>query len=220
MTEKPSQREQVRQERRQQILEAALSVFSQKGFHAANVSDVAAEAGVSQGTIYWYFKSKDELLTAALLSLFGDIAQGALAAVEKRTTASGKLRALAESLVGLVDMAEGVFTLFLEFWGSSPRRDEVARVWVDVLVEYKDIVVGIIDEGVRNGEFKPVDSEGLVWAIMAAYDGLAAYGMLVPELDLDAASRAFVETLLQGLQLDAWDGGEGGDRWANESRVL
>ncbi len=70
MTGAPSKREQLREERRQQIIDAALAVFTQKGFHAANVSDVAAQAGVSQGTIYWYFESKEELLMAALLSLW------------------------------------------------------------------------------------------------------------------------------------------------------
>ncbi|GAG16406.1 unnamed protein product, partial [marine sediment metagenome] len=75
MPETGGKREQVREERRQQILEAALEVFSRKGYHVTNVSDVAAQAGVSQGTIYWYFDSKDELFQAALLSAFGDIGE-------------------------------------------------------------------------------------------------------------------------------------------------
>ena len=79
MTSTPSRHEQVREERRQQILEAALKVFSQKGFHAANVSDVAAQAGVSQGTIYWYFDSKDDLFMAALLSVFEEFGADTMA---------------------------------------------------------------------------------------------------------------------------------------------
>ena len=70
MTDAPDKREQAREERRRQILEAALRVFLDKGYHAANVSDVAAEAGVSQGTIYWYFSSKEELFNAAVLAAF------------------------------------------------------------------------------------------------------------------------------------------------------
>ena len=56
MPDTADERTRRRRERRRQILNAALEVFSQKGFHAANVSDVAARAGVSQGTIYWYFE--------------------------------------------------------------------------------------------------------------------------------------------------------------------
>jgi AcrR family transcriptional regulator len=202
MTEAPSKREQLRQERRRQILDAALAVFSQKGFNAANVSDVAAQAGVSQGTIYWYFESKEELLTQALLSFFDDFGQGITQALDQCPTASARLRALGRAMVDFAASAEGLFTLFLEFWASSPRRQEVGQMWTGLLVEYKDLVAGIIREGVRSGEFKPVDAEQLVWAMMAAYDGLAAYDMFLPDLDLARTSHTFVETLLKGLQVE------------------
>jgi AcrR family transcriptional regulator len=200
MTEGPSKREQLREERRQQILEAAFEVFSQKGFSAATVSDVAARAGVSQGTIYWYFDSKDELLSQALLSFFDDVGQGAMQALEQCTTASAKLRALGEALVGFAASTRGLLTLFLEFWASGALRQEVGPIWIGLLVEYKDLVVGIIDEGVRNGEFRPVEAEPLVWALIAAYDGLGAYDVFLPDLDLAQISHAFIETLLRGLE--------------------
>jgi AcrR family transcriptional regulator len=202
MTEAPSKREQLREERRQQILEAALEVFGQKGFNAAKVSDVAARAGVSQGTIYWYFESKEELLTQALLSFFDDFGQGTMHALEQCSTASARLRALGEAMVGFAASAQGLFTLFLEFWASSARRQEAGQLWIGLLVEYKDLVVGIIEEGVQNGEFRPVDAEQLVWALMAAYDGLAAYDMFLPDLDLAQISHTFVETLLRGLEVE------------------
>ncbi len=199
MTESPSKRELQREERRRQILDAALTIFSCKGFHATNVSDVAAQAGVSQGTIYWYFDSKEELFTAAMLSVFADFGQETLASLEACETAAEKLRALGRRMEDFVGRVEGIFIMFLGYWASSPSREEAGRYWVDVLVEYKDIIVDIIEEGVRNGEFRPVDAEALVWALMAAYDGLAAYMMLMPDIDVGRVSQALVETLLAGL---------------------
>jgi AcrR family transcriptional regulator len=201
MTENPSKREQLREERRRQILEAALTVFSQKGFNAANVSDVAAQAGVSQGTIYWYFDSKEELLTAAMLSFFEDFGDETFLALEQCSTAADMLRALAQSMVGFAEEAAGLFMLFLEYWASSAQREESARLWTDLLVQYKDVLVGIIDEAIRRGEFRPVEAEHLVWAMMAAYDGLAAYVMLMPDIELGQISQVFVEALLSGLQV-------------------
>jgi len=199
MTESPSKRELQREERRSQILDAALTVFSSKGFHATNVSDVAAQAGVSQGTIYWYFDSKEELFTAAMLSVLTDFGQEALASLEVCETASEKLRALGQRMEEFVGRVEGISIMFLGYWASSSSREEAGRFWVDVLVEYKDIIVDIIEEGVGNGEFRPVDAEALVWALMAAYDGLAAYMMLMPDMDVGGVSQALVETLLAGL---------------------
>jgi AcrR family transcriptional regulator len=202
MTEAVSRREQLRQERRKEILDAALAVFAEKGYHAANVSDVAAQAGVSQGTIYWYFESKDELLTAAVLSFMEDVGQESIVALTQGTTSAARLRTLAETLVGFLKAAGHLFPLFLEYWGSSARREEAGKLWVAMLVEYKDLLVNIIETGVRDGEFKPVDAERLVWMMLAAYDGLAAYALFVPDLDLPAISHAFVETLLTGLLVD------------------
>ena len=200
MTEVASKREQAREERRRQILEAALAVFSRKGFHAANVSDVAAEAGVSQGTIYWYFESKEELLNAALLAFFGDFGEESFRAVEGCETAEEKLRCLGRSMEGFSETAEGLFTLFLSYWSSSDKRDEVAQMWAELLAEYKDLVVGIIEEGVRSGEFRPLDADSLVWAILGAYDGLAAYGLLMPDMDLSRINDVFMGTVISGLK--------------------
>ena len=200
MTEVASKREQAREERRRQILEAALAVFSRKGFHAANVSDVAAEAGVSQGTIYWYFESKEELLNAALLAFFGDFGEESFRAVEGCETAEEKLRCLGRSMEGFSETAEGLFTLFLSYWSSSDKRDEVAQMWAELLAEYKDLVVGIIEEGVRSGEFQPLDADSLVWAILGAYDGLAAYGLLMPDMDLSRINDVFMGTVISGLK--------------------
>jgi AcrR family transcriptional regulator len=199
MADAADKREQLREERRRQILEAALTVFSQRGFHAANVSDVAAEAGVSQGTIYWYFDSKDELLKAAILHFFVDFGQITFEALEHCQTAAEKLQVLGQTMEVFVREAEGLFTLFLSYWSSSSQREEAGRWWIDLLVEYKDLIVGIVEEGVSNGEFRPVDAESLVWALMAAYDGLAAYLVLMPEMDLQRVNQAFIATLLSGL---------------------
>ena len=212
MDDIPDKRQQLRQERRQQILDAAIAVFAAKGFHAANVSDVAAQAGVSQGTIYWYFESKEELLTAAILSLFERFGQEALEGFQPDQSPTEKLRALGRSLADLASAAKGLFTLFLEFWASSSEREEAGQLWTGVLVQYKDIIVDIIEEGVASGEFKPVDAGAIVWALMAAYDGLAAYVMLMPDLDLAVISETFVETLLHGLQVDGQVSAEGGRR--------
>jgi AcrR family transcriptional regulator len=199
MPETSDKRQQLREERRKQILGAALAVFSEKGFHAANVSDVAARAGVSQGTIYWYFDSKEDLISAAILSFVEELAQGALAVAEMGDTASEKLRGLAASMEQFTEAGARLFTMFLEFWASSKRREEAASLWMDLLVEYKDIFVGIVEEGIRTGEFRQVDAEGVVWGIMAAYDGLAAYAMLKPDLDIVAVSQALTDALLAGL---------------------
>ena len=197
----------VSAERRDQIIQAALACFTRKGYNNTTMDDIVAESGLSKGTLYWYFKSKDNLFKSAILSFFeSSFGQEAIADLEQCPTAAEKLRFLAQAMVGLGEWAKGIFNLFLEFWASSTRREEAARLWTDLLVQYKDILVGIIEEGIRNGEFRPVDAEPLVWAMMSTYDGLAAYVMLMPDLELERISHVFIETLLRGLVVDEQEG--------------
>ena len=197
-----SRPEQMRVERRKQILESALAVFSQKGFHASTLSDVAAHVGVSQGTIYWYFSSKEELFDAAIIAYLEGFGAEMAAVLENDGTASEKLRALAHSMDDFVIGAQQVFVAFLGYWAASQDHLDSARFWIELLHKYTDQVVGVIQEGIANGEFKQVDARALVWAISAAYDGLAAYLMFIPEIDVESVSRVFIETLLAGLRRD------------------
>ena len=117
MTSRPD----VSAERRTQIIEAALACFTRMGYNNTTMDDIVAESGLSKGTLYWYFKSKDDLFAAAIMSLLMDVGQETVAALEQSMTASDKLRALARAMVNFCKEAEGFFSLFLEFWASSPR---------------------------------------------------------------------------------------------------
>jgi AcrR family transcriptional regulator len=195
-----SPRSDVSGERRAQIVEAALSSFLRRGYNNTTMDDIVAESGLSKGTLYWYFDSKDDLFAAALTSVFEHVGEQAMTGLAECETASDMLRTMAQAASNLGESFEGFFSLLVEFWASSPHRDEAARMWAELLEGFKNIIVGIIEEGIESGEFRPVDAEPLVWAILAAYDGLAAYLMFLPELDLHRSSDVFVETLLNGLQ--------------------
>jgi len=192
-------RPDVSAERRAQIIQAALACFTRKGYNNTTMDDIVAESGLSKGSLYWYFAGKDDLFAEAMMSVFVDVDQETFTALERCATASDKLRVVAQVAAKVSKKIEGFFSLFLEFWASSPNREEAAQVWLSLLVQYKDIVTGIIEAGIGSSEFKPVDTEELAWAMLAAYDGLAAYAALIPDVDVDRASQAFVETLLSGL---------------------
>src|SRR5580692_2635315 len=100
---RPSTRPLRTGDKRERILNAAVRVFAKKGFHATRVSEVAKAAGVADGTIYLYFKSKEQLL----VSLFEDRIERLLTflrtALPTATTASDKLRRIIELQLGLLD---------------------------------------------------------------------------------------------------------------------
>lgn len=204
-----SPRPDVSAERRAQIIQAALACFSRKGYRNTTMDDIVAASKLSKGTLYWYFKSKDDLFVSAITSALAEVGQEVVAALERCTTASEKLRALALEQAKFCNLDARIFNLIIEFWGQSSSREEASQLWTNLLVQFGEIVTGIIEEGVRNGEFKPVDAGQLAWALMATYDGLVAYVALVPGIDLERVSEVFVETLLSGLVVRA--SGQGAD---------
>jgi AcrR family transcriptional regulator len=192
-------RPDVSAQRRAEILEAATSCFMRRGFTNTTMDDIVAESGLSKGTLYWYFGSKDELFMSAVASFFQGFGQQTMEALAGCETAAEQLRCGGRALIAFCREAQGLFGLFLEFWSQSERRGEASQVWAGMLQQYAHVIAGLVEEGVRRGEFRPVDAEHLVWAILAAYDGLAVYALIEPSLDLDRVSEAFVETLLSGL---------------------
>jgi AcrR family transcriptional regulator len=166
------------------------------------MDDIVAECGLSKGAIYWYFKSKDDLFQAAITSVFEGVAVESMGAMTACETPTERLRVGAQSMVALCRDIEGYFALIVEFWAQSEQRDKATEFWAGMLAQYKQVIAAIFEEGVRTGEFKPVDASALSWMIMAAYDGLAAYDMMMPDLDMERISETFVEVLLKGLQAD------------------
>ena len=83
-------------ERRETILNAAIDVFAQKGFHHARVSDVAKAAQVADGTIYLYFKSKDDLLISLFEEKMQQIVESFREAVCQEESAQGRLKRFVE----------------------------------------------------------------------------------------------------------------------------
>ncbi len=188
-------------ENRAKIIRAARVCFSRQGYHHSTMDDIVVESELSKGTLYWYFKSKEELLVSVISSLLEDhINEGTFARLEHYPTASAKLRALNQSMMAHNEQLEGFFNLFVEFWASNSHNENISHLWLKPLLQYKSIIVNIIEQGIDTGEFRPVDVESLAWSFMDVYDDLATYMMLKP--DMNQISEVHLTTLLRGLEAD------------------
>jgi AcrR family transcriptional regulator len=188
-----------KQDRRQQLLDAALRCFSRNGFHNTTMADIAREAGVAPGTFYLYFSTKDDVIAA----LADDRRQG---------------EALINSIAGAeVDPIVGL-TLMLELHGQSlsdPRRNDERRVavqgWAEAL--RSDAIRGrlatytsrvteelarLIERGQRTGQFKPdADPEAVARSIVALFRGLTLQAAWDEAYDPTLISNA-VADMIQG----------------------
>lgn len=187
-------------DKRDRILRAATKVFAKNGFHATRVSEVAKAAGVADGTIYLYFKSKEELL----VSLFEDRVEKLLAFMRvelpKLEGAPARLRAVIDMQLGLLegerDLAE-VITVILRQSTRLMKEFAAPR-----FLAYLDAIATIIAEGQAAGDFREDVSPHLAArAIFGALDGVTLTWALgrAERGALGRSAGQLADILLRGL---------------------
>lgn len=196
-----TQSAKIRAERREQILEAAGRVFSQKGFHAANVSDIAAEAGVSQGTVYHYFDSKESIFMAFFEAWeTGNLYSEVGAAMDASASSSEQLRYLAGAVGERMAEAGDIFPAHLEFW-SHIHRDPAIREGIRrIFAELRATLAQLIQTGIDQGEFVSIDPNAAASLLIAAYDGLILQRLADPSsVNWQTVSRTLVQLVFHGV---------------------
>jgi AcrR family transcriptional regulator len=196
-----TQNAKLRAGRRAQILQAASRVFARKGYHAANVSDVSAEAGVSQGTVYHYFDSKEDLFMAVFEAWeTGNLNREVQAAMDTSASASERLRYLAHAVGEYMALTEEIFPASVEFWSHIHREAAIREGFQRIFAELRATVAQFIQDGIAQGEFVSIDSNAVAALLIAAYDGLILQRLSDPHsVDWQTASATLTELMFHGL---------------------
>jgi TetR/AcrR family fatty acid metabolism transcriptional regulator len=139
-------------DKRDRILRAAITVFSRKGFFNSKVSEIARASGVADGTIYLYFKNKDDLLISLFEEKMGEVVSDIRERIAASENALGKLKTYIDNHMSLpVREAELTEVLQVELRQSSKFLKDYTPV---KFLEYLDVLSGILEEGKRSGEFR------------------------------------------------------------------
>jgi len=139
-------------DKRTRILEAAVSVFADRGFFQSRVSDVADAAGVAGGTIYLYFKSKDDLLISLFEDKMEHIIRHVNEALGEVETAPEKLMIFVQKHLQMVELhPELAEVLIVELRQSSKFMREYKPV---KFAQYLDVIEQIVREGIASGVFR------------------------------------------------------------------
>lgn len=196
----PNQRELARQQKKERIIEAAVKVFARKGFYTANVKDVAKAAGVADGTIYLYFKNKDDLLISLFEHKMQNILQRFEKALEKLTDPLDQLKSFIANYFKLIaedPELSGVFQVELR-QSSKFLKDYHNQQFAN----YLNIIAGILDRGKAIGFFRPeMDSNIGKIFIFGAIDEVARQWILGSgeKYSLDEATEQVSDNIVKGL---------------------
>lgn len=196
-----SPRPDVSEERRNQILDSATRVFARLGFHDARMDDIVAESGLSKGSLYWYFESKDDLIIAILDRLFEREMSDLRDLQLNPGPASERIRQFTELTLADFEKWLGLLPVAYEFLGLIFRRAIVKQAFRRYLRSFLDLLIPIIQEGIDNGEFRPVDAEQAAITVSAIFEGTILLWVYDPErVDVGRHIRQGIELMLMGLK--------------------
>ncbi len=188
----------VSAERKAQILAAARDVFVKKGFDAARMEDIAESAGLSIGGVYWYYRSKEEIILDLMTSLTHADLSDLRALMDAPGTVAERLKGYIRASIPPTEALSPLFYDFYSLGGRDPRARAHLRNYFHA---YRQVIADLLAQGIARGEFRPLNINQIATLFAALYEGMLEMAMLDPE-NVQTVSELVeaLDTLYYGLQ--------------------
>ena len=193
-----------KEKKRDLIIQAAATAFSQKGYSGTSISEIASQANVGKGTIYEYFRSKEDLFFA-VFEWFARMsgAEAKISVSDISGTASHKLEALSYSIMNTWSEMKDVYSLVMEFWAdsaASQMRERFQQSFKNAYKNFRGIVSDLIREGMTRGEFtRDFDPESIAASLVGTWDALLLQAWFDDDFDPVTAARRYITVLIRGM---------------------
>lgn len=202
--EKLSRKEREYQARREEILRAAERIFANNGFHNSTVAEIAKESEFAIGTLYQFFKNKEELYYTMMIEKFELLYSTLLTEVGKNTKCFEKLHCLVEVVFTFIEQNVDFFKIFT--WELNVLNSNMEHKLKDQLItkhfSYIKLISDVIKEGLQEGVLKESNANDLStalvgmmnifsfnWMYNQQQDSLRAKTPIIVDLFLNGATR-------------------------------
>ena len=188
------------EEKRRQILDAAVRVFARRGFHTSRVGDIAEEAGVAHGLLYHYFSSKDEVLQTVFRENWGELLARFEAVEASDEPADEKLRGIVKILLRTWRNDPDLVTVMVREVGRSAQLASQ----VDDIGKGFEVIQRVIEQGQAEGVFRPeLDPRLASWVVYGGLEEILTGWVMgrLPDGDEEVAraERTIVDVVRGGL---------------------
>jgi TetR/AcrR family fatty acid metabolism transcriptional regulator len=181
------------------ILRAAIKVFARNGFFNSKVADLAAEAGVADGTVYLYFKNKDDILVSIFNHAVGEALARGRARIKEIDDPAEKLRRIVRGHLDMLGSDRDLAVVFQVELRSSTKFME--RFSTTGVTEYLDLLRGIMEEGQQRGVFRrDINTKFAAKLLFGALDEMATNWVLSKKrYSLVQAADPVVDIFINGV---------------------
>jgi len=188
---------------RKEILQAAEKVFAEKGFFQTTMSEIAEVAEFGTGTLYKYFKSKEELYFTLIDEQVEELHRLVKAELSQKTSAMERIKKVLGLQFEFIEKNRNFFRIYISErsrfeWNV---KDDFGKEIHNKMVAYIKILAQVIREGVKGGEFKPIDPMDSAHALVGIVNSFVFEWLISPEpYPLISKMDTVLEIFLRGTQ--------------------
>ena len=190
--------------KKQEISSKAMKIFAKKGFEKTTIQEIADGVGIGKGTIYEYFKTKEDIIVHSILTFFTEMEK---AFSEEFTAISDPREKLKRFIVDTVEMGlqdEDIWIVSSEIWYYNMRGGygSIHKLFKKFLNEYRALLTDIFNDGIARGFFrKDIDSASIAASVAGTIDGIGLHYLLDKKsVDMRKAAKEFLKVLLKGIE--------------------
>ena len=167
-----------REARPDEIVDAALACFAERGFAATRLDDIAQRAGIAKPTLYLYFDTKESLFVEAVRSRLASVVTAMAQDRDSAQTASEALRSLIERMAAALRSPAGALPRLIV--SEAQAFPDLARLYVDIVIEPGiGAIEAVIRSGIESGDFCDVDARAMAFSLCApiVLDAMFRHGL-------------------------------------------
>jgi AcrR family transcriptional regulator len=190
------------EQRKRQIIEAAVSVLKEKGVAASSMNDFIKASGLSKGGVYHHFSSKEALLIGVLHYFFEQHLSDISMPEGEHLSASEQIRQLLTERQELLERVGELAQLMMDFLAHATTIQSIKTQFHFQYSHFQDHIAAIIQKGIDNGEFKPeTDPKAIASGIMGVFDGICTSMMVAPDrIEFPGYAVATALAILEGIK--------------------
>ena len=191
-------------DKKTQIINAAIEVFAKMGLDKGKIDDIAKVAGIGKGTVYGYFKSKDELFSAIEKMFIYDSVDQIEALTKSNKSPTEKIEKIVNYSITMHEEMGDAALIIAELWAQHGRgqlHGHKESVFADMYRDFNDSVLKVLSEGIKTNEFRDMNKEGVAALLLAFIDGAIWQSVIFKgEMQFKRRLKEAAKSFMQGIK--------------------
>ncbi len=161
-------------DKKTQIINAAIEVFAKMGLDKGKIDDIAKVAGIGKGTVYGYFKSKDEIFCAIEKMFIYDSIDQIEVLTKSNKSPTEKIEEIVNYSITMHEQMGDAALIIAELWAQHGRgqlHGHKEAAFAGMYIDFNNSVLRVLSEGIKAKEFRDMNKEGVAALLLAFIDG-------------------------------------------------